>query len=212
MYLVRTPVWLRPLFPGRIWNLPTSERVLYLTFDDGPVPEVTPWVLDQLAQYRARATFFMVGANVERHPDLLARVRSEGHSVGNHTWQHLNGARTDLPTYLEDVERTQHLTGTRLFRPPYGRLTRRQATALREHYDLVMWDVLSADFDPGASSTVCSRNVIRNARPGSIIVFHDSIKAQHRLRGSLPHVLEHFAAQDYVFKALPETGITAPRR
>jgi peptidoglycan/xylan/chitin deacetylase (PgdA/CDA1 family) len=212
MYLVRTPVWLRPFFPGRTWNLPANERVLYLTFDDGPVPEVTPWVLDQLAAYRARATFFVVGANVQRHPELLARVRSEGHAVGNHTWQHLNGAHTDLRSYLEDVERTQRLTGTGLFRPPYGRMTNEQAAALRDRFDLVMWDVLSADFDPRANEKTCARNVIRHARPGSIVVFHDSIKAQERLRGSLPRVLEHFAARGYTFNALPEDGIKVPRR
>ena len=191
--------------------MPAEEKVLYLTFDDGPIPVVTPWVLDVLREHGALGTFFVIGKNAEAHPSLLDRIRSEGHSIGNHTWDHLNGWRTSTPKYLENIERAQVLTGTRLFRPPYGRITGEQARALRGRYDLVMWDVLSADFDTRVSGERCLRNVLRHASAGSIIVFHDSVKAEERMRHALPQVLTHFSKAGYVFKALPEYGIRAAR-
>lgn len=212
MYTARPPAILRLLLPGRLWRMPTTRKVLYLTFDDGPIPEVTPWVLDQLRAYNARGTFFVVGDNAQRHPTLLARIRTEGHAVGNHTWHHLKGTRSAHSTYLRDVLRAQVLTGTRLFRPPYGRMTRSQVKALAPRFDIVMWDVLSADFDTTVSPEQCLRNTISNARPGSIIVFHDSLKAEARLRHALPHALAHFAQAGYTFEALPEDGLTALRK
>ncbi|MFN3874482.1 MAG: polysaccharide deacetylase family protein [Flavobacteriales bacterium] len=197
---------------GRIWRMPAHERSLYLTFDDGPVAETTPWVLDTLAAHGAKATFFVVGANAERHPALLRRIRDAGHAIGNHTFSHLNGWRTPLREYLADVARAQAITGTRLFRPPYGRMTWAQARALRASHSLVMWDVLSRDYDPATPPERCLGHVLRHARPGSIIVLHDSAKAEPRLRHALPRALETLGTHGYAFKPLPEAGITdAPR-
>lgn len=212
MYPARTPALLRLLFSKRVWSMPGSEQVVYLTFDDGPVPQVTPWVLDTLSAFDARATFFVVGDNAERYPELLARIRNDGHAVGNHTWHHVNGWRTTTSAYLHEVERTQQLTGTRLFRPPYGRLSPAQARALHPAYDVIMWDVLSADFDTRVDEERCLQNVLKNTRPGSIVVFHDSVKAEARLRYALPRTLEALSQKGYRFLPLPEDGITAPRK
>jgi peptidoglycan/xylan/chitin deacetylase (PgdA/CDA1 family) len=143
MYWHRNPSWFDTLWPGYVWHRHTDEKVLYLTFDDGPIPEVTPWVLSELATYGARATFFCVGDNIGKHPDVFAQVLAAGHAVGNHTFNHLNGWQTDCQTYLRNTARCQQYLGglPRLFRPPHGRMTRRQAAALRRDYQLVMWDV-----------------------------------------------------------------------
>ncbi len=206
MYLARSHALLKALFRERVWNVPGSGTELYLTFDDGPIPGVTPWVLDTLAQHQAKATFFVIGRNAATNPELLARIRAEGHGVGNHTWDHLNGWKTGTFAYLRNVLRCQSVTGGRLFRPPYGKLTREQARALRTRFDIVMWEVLSADFDTTITGERCLKNVITHAKPGSIIVFHDSLKAEARLRFALPKVLEHFAQQGYRFSALGGTG------
>lgn len=202
MYLARTPAILRWLFPGAVWRIPARRRVLYLTFDDGPIPEVTPWVLDTLAQWHAKATFFCVGQNGERHSAILERIRQEGHAVGNHTWEHLRGRRASLRDYARSVLRAQAITGSTLFRPPYGSLRPAQYALLRKRFNVVLWDVLSGDFDTHVDASACTQNVIRNARPGSVIVFHDSLKAEPRLRATLPAVLEHFAAAGYTFEPL----------
>lgn len=212
MVPVRPPALLRLFWPGLLWRMNVQERTLYLTFDDGPTPEVTPWVLDILAENGARATFFLVGRNAEQHSALLQRMRSEGHSIGNHTHSHVNGWSTPASHYIADAERAQAITGTRLFRPPYGRITRKQSAQLRKRYDVVMWDVLSMDYDSRTTPEACLSNVLQCARNGSIIVFHDSIKAEQRLRFALPRALEAWRAQGYRFAALPENGIIAPRR
>lgn len=206
MYLVRTPGIVKPLIKELTWRMPGDEHVVYLTFDDGPVPEVTPWVLDTLAAYGAKATFFCIGRNAAAHPDILARIRAEGHATGNHTWGHLNGWRTPLRSYLKNVVRAEQEIGQQgrklLFRPPYGRITRQQARALYPRYATVMWDVLSADFDTALTGEQCLANVVRNVRPGSIVVFHDSVKARPRLEYALPRALEHLAAEGYAFRTL----------
>jgi peptidoglycan-N-acetylglucosamine deacetylase len=202
MYLVRTPSVIQALFPGLLWRVPTTRKVLFLTFDDGPVPEVTPWVLDTLRHFGARATFFCVGDNIRKHPELYERIRAEGHATGNHTFNHLNGWKTELRRYLDNVERCAEAADTRLFRPPYGRLTRAQRLSLQDDYRIVMWDVLSGDFDAKVEPERCCRNVVSRAKPGSVIVFHDSVKAERNLRGALPGVLEHFAGLGYGFEAL----------
>ncbi len=202
MYLVKTPKFIQELFPNFTWRVPTSEKVLYLTFDDGPIPGVTPWVLEQLAQYNAKATFFCVGENVRQHSEVFNQVIDAGHTVGNHTQHHLNGWMSENIPYFHDVRHGANSTKSDLFRPPFGKLRPRQIQFLLRHYRIVMWDVLSGDFDPTISEEQCLNNVIRNATNGSIIVFHDSLKAEDKLRYALPETLAHFAALGYRFEAL----------
>jgi peptidoglycan/xylan/chitin deacetylase (PgdA/CDA1 family) len=203
MYLHRIPELVKPLFGDLLWRMPTTERVIYLTFDDGPTPGVTDRVLDILNAHQAKATFFCVGRHAASEPTLIERMRNEGHALGNHTWEHLDGWRTPTTTYLRSVLKGQPFTGSDLFRPPYGHLTREQAHALRARYKVVMWDILSADFDPALTADQCERNVMTRLRPGSIIVFHDSLKAWPRLQGALPRVLTQAADDGYRFEALP---------
>lgn len=204
MYLVKTPQFIQKLFPNFTWRVPTNDKVIHLTFDDGPIPEVTPWVLDQLAQHDAKATFFCVGDNVRKHPDVLDMVRKDGHSLGNHTFNHLNGWLSDNIQYFLNVRRCAHALRSNLFRPPYGRLKPGQGDFLQRHYRIVMWDVLSGDFDPEISAEQCLKNVLENTRRGSIIVFHDSLKAWGKLQYVLPQVLSHFASLGYRFERLEE--------
>lgn len=204
MYLTRTPRAIQALFTGLTWRVPNAGKELYLTFDDGPIPEVTPWVLETLAQYDAKATFFCVGRNAASHSELFARVKLEGHAIGNHTFDHVRGRSTTTRAYLRNALLCQGLTRTSLFRPPYGSLTMHQLHALRPRFNVVLWDVLSGDFDVSITDERCLRNVIDHARSGSIVVFHDSLKAQDRLRYALPRTLEHFSALGYSFKALQE--------
>jgi len=204
MYLVKTPQVVQNLFPHFTWRIPTREKVLFLTFDDGPIPEVTPWVLDQLQAFDACATFFCVGENASNQPELFARLRREGHAVGSHTYQHLNGWQTDNRTYFLNTRRAAQRIGGELFRPPYGKLKPSQAQFLQRHYRIVMWDVLSADFDPAVRPQQCLNYVLERSEPGSIVVFHDSLKAWPRLEYALPRVLEHFSEQGYRFQPLSE--------
>lgn len=203
MYFVRTPRIIQSLLPGYLWRMPVKEKVVYLTFDDGPIPEVTPWVLDVLRGFDARATFFCVGENVQRHPDIFKRMLEEGHSIGNHTHQHLNGWKTETSVYLQNVANCAALVSGNLFRPPYGRLRSEQAAALRkQHYRLVMWDVLSGDFDRTLQPEKCWENIRRNVRPGSIVVLHDSLKAEPNVRYALPKLLEYFSEKGWRFEAI----------
>lgn len=204
MYLIKTPKFIQELFPNFTWRIPSSEKVLYLTFDDGPIPEVTPWVLEQLSAYNAKATFFCVGDNIQKHPEVFEQVKAAGHAVGNHTFNHQNGWVTDNIPYFHNVRHCANLTKTILFRPPYGKLRPRQTQFLLRHYRIVMWDVLSGDFDPNITAEQCLQNVVSNASEGSIVVFHDSLKAEEKLRYALPRVLEHFSALGYRFEALNE--------
>ena len=204
-YLVNTPWWLKTLYRGLVWQIPTKEKVLYLSFDDGPHPVATPFVLDELKKYDAKATFFCIGKNVEGYPQLYRRILLEGHKVGNHTYDHLNGWKVDDKRYLENIRAAARLIDSDLFRPPYGRIGALQSSLLRSapfNYKIIMWQVLSADFDRALTADRCARYVIRDARPGSIVVFHDSEKAFDRLRGALPAVLEHFSGLGYRFEAI----------
>jgi len=202
--LVKTPQFIQKLFPNFTWRIPTNDKVIHLTFDDGPIPEVTPWVLEQLAQHDAKATFFCVGDNVRKHPEVLDMVRQAGHSLGNHTFNHLNGWLSDNMQYFLNVRRCAHALRSNLFRPPYGRLKPRQGDFLLRHYRIVMWDVLSGDFDPEITAEQCLQNVLENARRGSIVVFHDSLKAWEKLQYVLPMVLAHFTSNGYRFERLEE--------
>ncbi len=204
MYLVKTPQIIQNIFPNFTWKIPTTEKEIFLTFDDGPVPAVTPWVLEQLEAYDAKATFFCVGDNVRKYPDVFRQVKAAGHSVGNHTFNHLNGWTTDNIPYFHNVRHCANQVESVLFRPPYGRLKPKQAQFLQRHYRVVMWDVLSGDFDPKISEEQCYSNVVDNADAGSIIVFHDSVKAKDTLQKVLPRVLQYFSEQGYSFGRLSE--------
>jgi len=204
-YLIKTPWWLKKLYPGLVWRMGEKEKVLYLSFDDGPQAEATPFVLDELRKYSAKATFFCIGKNVQQQPVIYKRILLEGHRVGNHTHNHLNGWKTPDKDYLDNIREASRSIDSDLFRPPYGRIRLWQSKLLRAapfHYRIIMWDVLSADFDREVSTRRCAQNVVRNARPGSIIVFHDSEKAFERLRGALPIVLEHFSGLGYRFESI----------
>lgn len=203
MYLVKTPKFIQSLFPNYAWNIPTKEKVMYLTFDDGPIPEVTPWVMDQLDKYNAKATFFCVGENIQRYTELFDKLIERGHSVGNHTMNHLNGWTSENIPYFHNIRHGANLANSDLFRPPYGRLKPSQAQFLQRHYKIVMWDVLSGDFDPNLSPEDCVNNVLKNAREGSIVVFHDSLKSWDRMSVALPQVLAYFAGNGYRFEAIP---------
>lgn len=197
------PSFVPHLYPERIWAFSRTSNSVYLTFDDGPIPEVTPWVLDELKKHKAKATFFCIGENVAKHPEILKRIIAEGHTVGNHTYNHLNGWKTDTSKYIEDVLKCEKSLNTNsgldayqgsklLFRPPYGRIKSSQAKLLQNKgYKIVMWDIISYDFDASISEEECLQNVLGKIRPGSIVVFHDSLKAEKNLRYVLPKVLEY---------------------
>ena len=204
MYLVKTPKFIQSLFPNFTWKIPTQEKVIYLTFDDGPIPEVTPWVLEQLEKFDAKATFFCVGDNIKKYADVFERVVRAGHSVGNHTFNHLSGWAAENIPFFHNVRRCARLVDSDLFRPPYGRLKPKQSQFLQRHYRIVMWDVLSGDFDEKISKEQCLDNVTKNAGNGSIVVFHDSLKAWDKLEFVLPKILQHYSEKGFRFEALSE--------
>lgn len=206
-YFVKTPGWIRQIYDTYIWRLPVDEKTVYLTFDDGPHPQATPFVLKLLKQYNAAGTFFCIGKNVVAEPKIYEQIISDGHAVGNHTYNHLNGWKTKNELYMKDIALAAQHINSDLFRPPYGRITTFQARNLRavmkrEQPKVIMWDVLSGDFDMDITNERCLSNVILNARPGSIVVFHDSQKALLKLQYVLPRVLEYFSEKGYSFKAI----------
>jgi peptidoglycan/xylan/chitin deacetylase (PgdA/CDA1 family) len=207
MYLIKTPFWLRAIYPNCTWKIPSKEKVIYLSFDDGPHPQATPFVLGELKKYKAKATFFCIGNNVLKHPNIYESILLAGHAVGNHTYDHLNGWKTDTNSYLENINDAASLIESNLFRPPYGRITKSQIKALKQNKHLpnqiIMWDVLSGDFDLKLNGEDCARNVIKNVQPGSIVVFHDSQKAWDRLVVALPIVLQYFSNLGYKMERIP---------
>lgn len=210
LYTVKTPKLVKYLFPKLVWEFSVTSKKIYLTFDDGPIPEVTPWVLEQLANYNAKATFFCIGDNVKKHPEVYNSIISEGHAIGNHTEHHLNAWKVSNTTYISDsilceetlqnaLKSPQEAT-TNLFRPPYGKITPHLAKKLREAgYTIIMWNILSGDFDSTLSQEKCLSNVVKNTESGSIVVFHDSLKAYEKLQYVLPKVLAHFNNLGYTF-------------
>jgi len=208
-YFFRNPFFLPWLYPGLTWRLAPERKDLFLTFDDGPIPGPTDFVLDQLSRVNAKATFFCIGDNIRKHPEIFQRVLREGHAVGNHTYNHLSGWKTSVLAYSANVlQCTEEMekcgpTKVELFRPPYGRITRRQISRLKEDYRIIMWDVLTNDYAQNLQQADCLRGSIAATRPGSIVVFHDSLKAEKNIMYVLPRFLDHFASKGFSFKALP---------
>jgi peptidoglycan/xylan/chitin deacetylase (PgdA/CDA1 family) len=205
MYLVKTPWLLKKLYPQLVWNLNRNERVIYLTFDDGPIPIVTPFVLKTLKQFDAKATFFCIGDNVQKHPAIFKQLQNDGHSIGNHTFNHLKGWKTEDEIYTKNFAKADEQLHTNLFRPPYGRIKRsqiQQLKALKPDLKIMMWDVLSGDFDMSLNPAACLKGVLKHTGNGAVVVFHDSLKAFNRLEYVLPRALEAWQKAGYRFESL----------
>ncbi|MDU8886666.1 polysaccharide deacetylase family protein [Yeosuana sp. MJ-SS3] len=200
---VKIPILVKKMFPNYIWDIPSETNTIYITFDDGPTPGVTDLVLDILKTYNAKATFFSVGENAIKHPELTKRILEEGHVLGNHTYNHINGWKTKTRDYLGNIDEASKVINSNLFRPPYGQLTPKQGKKLIENgYQIIMWNVISLDWDKTVSKETCLSNVISKTTKGSIVVFHDSVKASKNMLFALPKVLEHFSNLGYYFKAI----------
>jgi peptidoglycan-N-acetylglucosamine deacetylase len=205
-YFIKTPWLVKKLYPQYVWDVPTTNNEVYLTFDDGPHPQITPWVLEQLKVYNAKATFFCIGKNVVQYPETYRQILAEGHTVGNHTHNHLNGWKVPVDDYIANIKEAARYIQSPLFRPPYGRIKRKHVPYLNEAMQasakVIMWDVLSADFDVTISMEQCAANVLKHTQPGSVIVFHDSEKAFKNLEYTLPLVLDDLVKRGMVCKAL----------
>lgn len=218
-FWIKTPLFIQYLFPNYIWKIKNTEQKIFLTFDDGPIPEVTEWVLDILKKENIKATFFCIGDNIKKHPQTFKRIVQEKHSIGNHTFNHLNGWKTNSNLYHENFrlcdEILENTKGNRnhpklqitehskLFRPPYGKIKRQQAKKiLQKKYKIIMWDVLSYDFDTNSTPEICLENVVKNTTVGSIIVFHDSIKAKKNLQYTLPKAIQKLKEKGFVFETI----------
>ena len=205
-YFIKTPWVLKKLYTQCTWQVETAQKDIYLTFDDGPHPKATFFVLQELKKYNAKATFFCVGKNVKDFFEIYKQIISDGHKPGNHTYNHLNGWKTADKTYLDDIRQAADIIDSELFRPPYGKITRFQLKALQgKNFNLrtIMWNVLSGDFDEKVTGENCYLNVVNNADPGSIVIFHDSLKALPRLQYALPATLDYFSQKGFQFKTLP---------
>jgi peptidoglycan-N-acetylglucosamine deacetylase len=207
MYLHKTPFILKKLYPSLIWNNSRLEKKIYLTFDDGPIPEVTDFVLETLGEFGAMGTFFCVGDNIRKHPEVFQRVVTADHSVGNHTFNHLNGFKNSNENYFSNIQECDSYINnaenkSNLFRPPYGRIRNSQIQVLKKNYKIIMWDVLSGDFDKSLAPDKCLKETIRCTKPGSIVVFHDSVKTYDTIKYVLPRYLYHFRSLGFSFKRL----------
>lgn len=205
MYLAKTPAIAKPLMNQLVWHGSRAHKKVYLTFDDGPIISLTPWVMNELQRVNAKASFFCVGDNVLKNPTLLEELINEGHSVGNHSQNHLNGWKNKDYKYIKNTLIANNLIDSELFRPPYGKIKRSQAESLKKRFSLIMWDVLSGDFDQKISPQKCLKNVIKNVSNGSIIVFHDNLKAEKNLKYALPRTLDFFLENGYEMCVLPNT-------
>lgn len=221
-YWIKTNALIKKIFSSYVWDIPNLENKIYLTFDDGPTPEITEWVLEELKKYNAKATFFCIGNNIEKYPEIFKKVINDGHSIGNHTFKHLNGWQTSTNKYFENVnlcessilnlksnpsvsELPKQILNlqSKLFRPPYGKIKILQSRKLRQlGYKIIMWDVLSADFDTSIYKKKCLNNVLKYAKSGSIIVFHDSLKAFPNLEYTLPKALKYWAENGFLFDTI----------
>lgn len=224
---IKTPKVAKKLFPNYVWDIATKDKTIYLTFDDGPTPEITNWTLSTLKAYNAKATFFCIGNNIEKHPDIFQNILKEGHTIGNHTYNHVKGWKTNSKVYLQDVDETRklihlqlsnskfqnanskaqispnHIQTIDLFRPPYGQIKPKQGQRLiQAGYEVIMWDVLSFDWDKTTPKETCLNHVISKTTKGSIIVFHDSVKASKNMQYALPKVLKHFSELGYCFESI----------
>ncbi|WP_158845671.1 polysaccharide deacetylase family protein [Algibacter sp. L1A34] len=213
---VKTPFVVKKMFPNYIWDIATNKKIIYLTFDDGPTLEITNWTLDTLKKYNAKATFFCIGNNIEKNPEIFKDIIKHGHAIGNHTQNHAKGWKTSTVDYLSDVEQAeqniqkekpqQHTStskSVKLFRPPYGKIRSNQGKQIINlGYKIIMWDILSFDWEHKISKETCFKNVISKTKNGSIVVFHDSVKASRNMQYTLPKVLKHFSEQGFIFKSL----------
>ncbi len=209
MYLFKTPTFIPWVYPHWEWKKRVKSSQIFLTFDDGPIPEVSEFVLDTLREFQAKASFFCVGDNIRKHPEILQKILEEGHHIGNHTYHHRNGRHLSKEEYWEEVrlcqEQIERFVGPeypKLFRPPYGRLKASQSRQVRQDYRIIMWDVLTYDFDSRVSPETALAKALQNTQRGSIVLFHDSLKAENTLRYALPRFMEHFAEQGYQFTSL----------
>ncbi len=202
MYFARTPNLLRKTLRSAVWEIETTKKEIYLTFDDGPTPDITSQVLDLLDEHSAKATFFCIGKNVSEHTDIYQNILDRGHVTGNHTHNHLSGWETNVRKYVKNVFECGKHVNSKLFRPPYGRIGPRQYRELKDRYTIVMWSLLSWDFDPWITPEQCAQNIVENAHPGAIAVFHDSLKAADNCLPALEQTLKQLKAMDYQFKAL----------
>jgi len=215
---IKTPFVVKKMFPNYVWDITSTVKTIYLTFDDGPTPEITNWTLNTLKEHNAVATFFCIGNNIEKYPDVFKNILDNGHCIGNHTQNHVKGWQTKTKDYFENIELCESVLKSQvtkssivnrkslvsnLFRPPYGQITPKQGrTLIKQDYKIIMWDVLSFDWDQAVSPERCLKNVISKAKSGSIVVFHDSVKASKNMTYALPKVLEFFNREGYVFKGI----------
>lgn len=207
LYAVRTPWLLKKVYPTCIWNFPTREKKIYLSFDDGPHPVATPFVLEQLKRYNAKATFFCIGKNVAEYPEIFERIRAEGHAVGNHTYNHVNGWKTADEDYFRNITEANNLIQSKLFRPPYGRITKFQIKTVQNSalkLKIIMWTVLSGDFDSEITKEKCLENVSKKTRSGDIVLFHDSEKSFEKMSFALPEFLKNYSQMGFKFEAIAE--------
>ncbi len=200
--IAHTPKIITKIFFNLVWNLPNDNKNVHITFDDGPIPETTPWILEKLKEYNAKATFFCVGNNVRKHPELFDAIINDGHTVGNHTYNHTKGWSISNEKYFEDVKKADSLINSNLFRPPHGQITPFQAKVLKKKYKIIMWDVLSMDYDKNQSKKKCTQNVINNVSSGSVVVFHDSTKAKRNMQYSLSHTLDFLSNNGFSSKSI----------
>jgi peptidoglycan-N-acetylglucosamine deacetylase len=226
---IKTPLIAKKMFPNYVWDITTSDKIIYLTFDDGPTPEITNWVLNTLKSFNAKATFFCIGKNIEAHTDIFQNIINDGHAIGNHTYNHVKGWKTSAEDYVANVLKAEQVmtsepgvqssefqktddleisnqksTFNNLFRPPYGQITPKQGKELMKlGYKIIMWDIISFDWDNTVSEETCLINVTTKSTNGSIIVFHDSVKASRNMQYALPKVLEHFSEKGYMFNTIP---------